>query len=374
MSRERRLACAVIIGISLLSIPINPASSAIPFGPFRGLDFENLWAFHHCSLRNAPYSNPRAGTICGDALGRPMNYPPLLYWSFLWTRAFGLREALWIWTCFLLIALFGSLVAWGGRHLSCALFSLTLLFHFPSLFAAERGNNDVLVVALWTLAFLAFRRGASFTSGFLAGAAAAAKIYPLFAVAIVFAGTARRRRFATGVGAAVTVAAVLFPRDSMQYVRVLRHFANEHPSLEVFGHGLPTYFGSLAGGVLALLLLASWARASAAVLDSGGEDLVFAGAIAISTFFARTSWDYNLITAYPLLVVLFRRLRTMPVDLWVQSAALVALLLSVAGERRPFQSMPSLLVSIEVASLLAAGLLAARQQHAPDQVAVECKS
>jgi hypothetical protein len=67
--------------------------------------------------------------------------------------------------------------------------------------------------------------------------------------------------------------------------------------------------------------------------------LCFAGALAISTYCARTSYDYNLLTAYPLLLVLFvdvarRNLRSVEAG-W----ALLGLgILGVAGDRHLFLS------------------------------------
>src|SRR5580698_208147 len=52
-----------------------------------GLDFQNLYTFHHCGRDHDLYA--ATGHACGDWLGRAMLYPPVLYWSFYWTRAFS---------------------------------------------------------------------------------------------------------------------------------------------------------------------------------------------------------------------------------------------------------------------------------------------
>jgi hypothetical protein len=83
-----------------------------------------------------------------------------------------------------------------------------------------------------------------------------------------------------------------------------------------------------------LPLLAAWCLASIRVLDRDPL-LVFAGAIGISTYFAGTSWDYNLITTYPLLIVVFVR-GTGPDRRAGVLALLVLGLVGILGHRAAF--------------------------------------
>jgi hypothetical protein len=55
-----------------------------------------------------------------------------------------------------------------------------------------------------------------------------------------------------------------------------------------------------------VILLVTWLVGAVRAV---GRDplLVFAGALAISTSFSNTSWDYNLVTCLPLLVVQYQR-------------------------------------------------------------------
>jgi len=107
----KALSIAALVLLAL-AIPFDIVRSEIPFWKFVGLDFQNLWAFHHCELRNAPYSRPDAGAVCGDAEQRNMKYPPLFYWSFVWTRPLSFHVALAIWLAFIAVAMWLSLMAW----------------------------------------------------------------------------------------------------------------------------------------------------------------------------------------------------------------------------------------------------------------------
>jgi uncharacterized membrane protein len=355
---------ALVFVLLLVSVPFDPDTSALPFGPFWGLDLHNLWLFHHCSVRNAPYADPKGGVICHDVEQRIMKYPPLLYWSFVWLRAFPFGTAIRLWAVFTIVATLGSLLLWTSGWTAAAA-AVLLLAHYPFLFTLERGNSDVLIVLLWTGAMVAWRRQRFTLSGVAAGLAIAAKVYPMFAVGIVFLAATRaneRVRFAAGCLAGVGAALFLFFQDSLQYVAILRSFASEHPARLVFGHGLPTYFAPVfAAALMTLLGLAAWA---AARHSFSGEDvpLAFAFALIIATFFTRTSYDYNLITAYPLVVVLVARLaRTAS---WPLFAAVAALTLSVAGDRYPFRYSPTLLVLLEVLAIALAGFAVLRMSIA----------
>lgn len=368
-SSQGILRAAVLI-LAVLSIPIDPDRSGIPFGPFWGLDFHNLWVFHHCELRNAPYASREGGTICHDVERRAMKYPPLLYWSFAWTRFFEFEIALRIWAGFIVVSLLAALLVWSERRIADVAFALLLLLHFPSLFALERGNNDVFVVFLWSLSLVALQRGEPFWSGLIAGIAVAAKVYPILAVATVAVAMRERMRFLLGVIAAGLLSLTAFPRDTLQYLDVLRAFAAERPEGFVFAHGLPTFFPPAITVLLAMSMLVTWGVSARRLFARNDAPLAFAGALAIATFFARTSYDYNLITAYPLMVTLFSRIGRARNPLYYAAAA-TALLLTIAGRRIPFAAMPSLLVLLETMSLCLAAVVCSWYEEPQREPAVE---
>ena len=310
---------AVLTTVEVLMVLSVPAFFIIPFGQILGLDFQNLAAFHDCFARDDPWS--ASGAECGDLLGRDMYYPPLLYWSFAWTRFLPLSAAYLVWAVVIAAGVLLATMAWVPRNRwngASALFAVLLLLQFPALFAIERGNNDVLVLILWTVAMHLFVSARLGWSGSVAGFAAAAKLYPVFAAAVVGAGllwhafrerTAWRPlvRFAAGGLAAIAVAVSLtFDQTRSYLVDEGAALVGTQNPLSPWSH---TLHGIAPGGsawILSLPLLAIWGIASARRLTDEPA-MTFAGGLAISTYFGSVSNDYNLITTYPLLAILFVR-------------------------------------------------------------------
>ena len=92
----------------------------------------------------------------------------------------------------------------------------------------------------------------------------------------------------------------------------------------------------------------------------------------ISTYFAGTSWDYNLVTTYPLLVVLFTR--AMGGGGAIAGVLLVVGLVGIVGHRAVFAGNAALLrlhVALQWAFLLGTGVaapwIAARAGDAADE-------
>jgi hypothetical protein len=112
--------------------------------------------------------------------------------------------------------------------------------------------------------------------------------------------------------------------------------------------------------LIAIALLALWAWASACAIARGEEWWALAGALAVSTYNQRTSWDYNLITVYPLLLLLFLRARR--TNRW---ALLAFGVFTIAGDRRLFTFpdarlfTPKLQLALELAFLAVTALVVA---------------
>ena len=189
------------------------------------------------------------------------------------------------------------------------MFWLGLMVQYPFIFALERSNNDVIPLALWTVTAVMFVGHRYAFSGGFAGLAIALKVYPLVAVAGVVIGMARSRRtelvlYCTGVLGGALLASVLWWHDTLHYLAVvLPEFAALTPRLTVFSHPIrslplpPVVTMGIAAVFFGSWAFASWRRLAQAPL------IVLAGTLAISTYFSSTSWDYNLITAYPLLLL-----------------------------------------------------------------------
>jgi hypothetical protein len=396
MSGHRRLrvpsiaALIVFLATMALSLPsyrlIPGWNREVAGWPFTwGLDLFNVYAFHTCAGRNHPYL--WTGLQCGDPLGRAMPYPPLLYWGFAWLRALSFPVARAVWAVVLAAVFVAAALTWAalasarGRARTVA-FGLALCVQFPAVFAIERGNNDAVVVAIWTLAAVLFVRGRSAAAGAAAAAAAAAKLYPLFACAIVVAGGARdvlRRkpidpallRWGAGFALAAVLDALLFWTDSVQYAEhVLPTFAAHLPAASLHSHSVPATFGSYAPAVSGAVL-AAWGFASARRLRECPVD-VLAGALAVSTFVARVSFDYNLVTAYPLLVVQAARCFSDRTARLAPGSVLALGVLGVVAHRGWFGAHAVVHVGLQVAWLLASAMLVAASRVAARSDSAQC--
>jgi hypothetical protein len=376
-SNPKLLVVLLILAASL------PSFMTIPFQGPQPLDFQNLWAFHHCAAaREAPYA--ASGAQCGDAEGREMRYPPLLYRTFAWTRWLSFQRA---GQLFMVVVALGTVLAtlaWIPRASWSApgsgpkgLFVGLLLAQYPLLFAIERGNNDVYPLLAWTLAAWLFASGRAGAAGAVAGLAAILKLYPAFACVVVgvgFAAQALRRperrapfaAFAAGGVLAVLAGFAVVWRDSVVYfTETLPRISQLAPGITPFGHPLRTLWPLWGGWALAAPLLVAWCIAAVRVFERDPA-LVFAGGLAISTYFAGTSWDYNLITTFPLLVLLFRRAMRPAAGPLAYGLLLVGLV-GIVGHREIFahtQFAVRLHLALQWAFLLATALAAPRLAEA----------
>jgi hypothetical protein len=250
-----------------------------------------------------------------------MGYPPLLYWSFAWVRLLSFSMAYLVWAAVIVAGTFLSTLAWappGRRRAAEVLFSLLLLLQYPLLFSVERGNSDVLVLILWTVAMGLFVSGRFAMSGLVAAITAALKIYPAFPAIVVGGGilwwawkerAARPILLRFAAGGVATSAIVLL----LTFDQTLAYLSDEFVRFASSRHGLGPWTHTLypiaPGGASWLLsspLLLAWLLAAGRRLPDDPV-IIFAGGLAISTYFPPVSNDYNLVTAYPLLMVLFVR-------------------------------------------------------------------
>jgi hypothetical protein len=115
-------------------------------------------------------------------------------------------------------------------------------------------------------------------------------------------------------------------------------------------------------------LLGVWMWASGKAAARGDVAMAFAGALAVSTYVPRTSFDYNLITTYPLLLLLF--LRAQRTNRW---GLLVFGVFAICGDRRLFDHphgtllSPEVHLAIELVFLVAAAAVVARSDEGERQ-------
>ena len=379
---DRRAKFLLLVGFLIASLAALPS---LPFMLPWGADLQNVHAYVRCAHRGSPYLID--GGRCGDLWGRSFYYPPFLFHFFFWMRRLTLETTMHIWTVCLYLAFGAILYVWAcrivrqpfrkgdiGRH-EVAVFCVLLLFQYPFVFALERGNTDTVAILFFTVGAFCFVRRRLWLAGAAAGLAAGFRLYPALAVivvtaALLLASRSGERRvakwgwfhFGGGAFGAFLATLLAFPHDALLYFRdVLPGYASTFTFSCEFSHSVPTYVGAQYPGfaiLIAIALFALWTWASARAIARGEEWWALAGAFAISTYNQRTSWDYNLITVYPLLVLLFLRARR--TDRW---ALLAFGVFTIAGDRRlftfpsPHLLTPQLQLALELAFLAITALV-----------------
>jgi hypothetical protein len=354
-----------------------------------GADLQNLVAYQACTKGGAnPYLIP--GKVCGDLWTRSLFYPPLMFHSYVWTRGLKLETAMYLWCSFILLAFAGCFWAWrrmalperrDRRDWVPVAFGLLLIVQYPSLFTLERGGSDIGPLFLWTVAAVFLIRGRLIPAGLAAGLATAYKLYPVFPCAAATIGLllgswgANRRprtdflRFGGAAALAFFAVSAIFRRDSLWFFKhVLPDVSSLRMGTSVYGHSIPAMCGThdLFANLICLGLVGTWTWASRRGLREEPA-LTLAGLLAMSTYFAGISHDYNLITAYPLLLLLLLRART------TGRFGLLALgLVAIVGDRELFRTpgahvfTPILHVALQLAWLILVAIEVGAAPAAPD--------
>lgn len=256
-----------------------------------------------------------------------MAYPPLLYWSFAWLRVVSFRVAETLWETAIVVLMSASFVivycsTWRKRRLFSAFcFALLLGVQFPMMFAMERGNVDALIVFIWVFSAWAYSKSNLYLgwSGF--ALASTLKLFPgVGLIPFIFGQTLGRRgqtkewiltqwKPAIAAMALVLLASFLDYENTKAYVfGVLPKYSRLRVEVAYYSHSLPAVFhSSPALKYLSWLsLYGSWAYLVHKKIRSDSF-FVISGLLATTTFVAGVSYDYNLLTAYPLLFLLYLR-------------------------------------------------------------------
>ena len=301
---------------------------------------------------------------------------------------------MYIWTVFLFASAAVMFYVWAKkiagespppdqRHEVVA-FCVLLLFQYPFVFAIERGNTDTVNMLFYTLGAYLFVRRQVWLAGMAAGIAAGFKVSPAIAAFVVTGALlwARSRvgpwtwlRFGGGALTALALTLLIFPADAKIYLfDVLPKYAKELSWTCEHCHSLPSFVGEGYRSYARLLsvgLLAPWVWGAGQAFLRGDNAFAFAGPVAVSTYLQGTSYDYNLITVYPLLLLLF--LRAQRINRW---ALLVFGLFVIAGDRRLFTMpeakllTPHLHFVLQLAFLVVAALVVGRPDSEADERAV----
>lgn len=324
-SKKKNFFLCVIL-LSLYSLHFIPFTFEMDL-PAMGFDFANPYLFQNCPIyQDNPYLV--SGKTCGDLLSRDMIYPPVLYWCYFWVREISFETAYSIWVALIICGTFLSIWIQQPQLDRIKLSAIALFFgllpQLPMVFAIERGNNDILIVLIWSLLILAWRKNHFFVAGLLAGLSFMLKIYPLFAIAAITLGFLAQSRnfFAKGIakapaqtpffiGCAASIfilGGVLLKQNLTYYTQVLPQWMGTFSERHITVHSIYSIVpgSKLTALVAGLMLLISWSWISFKKLKSD-PDLVLSGTLAISTYFSSVSNDYNLITTFPLIALCWFR-------------------------------------------------------------------
>jgi hypothetical protein len=377
---DRRTKFLILIAVMILWMA---SLTAIPFWQPWGLDLHNVHIFQQCVKGRSPYLVD--AHACGDILDRPFYYPPFLFAFFRWLRPLSLPAAMYIWTVFMFTSFGVMFWAWarkiareprhGERH-ELVFFCALLLLQYPFVFALERGNTDTVAIVFYTIGAYLFVRRQVWLAGMAAGLAAGFRLSPIVAVVIMTGallwawrsvGFWTSVKFGGGALTSFALTLLIFFKDAKLYLfTVLPAYAKQLSFASPYGHSLPTYVGDgyrNFARVLAGCLAVAWIWGGKRALARGDAAMALAGALAASTYAQATSFDYNLITTYPLLLLLF--LRAQRTNRW---ALLGFGVLAIAGDRRLF-TLPNAVVltaqlhlTMQLAFLVVAALVAAQPE------------
>lgn len=350
-----------IAWISVILIFIFSISSykLIPFGEPDGLDFHNIYAYSTCDKElSEKFDNNiylAGGQDCHDAMGREFVYPPLLFFAAKWVGSFDTFEAARLaWRILIILGTLISLFIWAGSVKNFILtlpFTLLLYFQFPMLFALERGNNDILVLLTWTFAYYFFSRKSYFISGAFAALCVLMKVYPLFAFMIIFGGITLsfvREKFLLGhnvsrkclnnfsIGSILAGFFVIIIFKDLWYSWYLRvsHFSDFEMVVSYLNHSVQYFLeAKIFGKVIFLFMMGVWTL-HFIYSRKDRRSFTFAGALASTTYYSAVSYDYNLITVYPLIILSI--LSLLKKFEWKYYWVLLGVLVGVIGHRGMF--------------------------------------
>ena len=180
-------------------------------------DFKHNYLASRCWLSGC---NPYFEDF-GDPRHRPFIYPPIVLWTFAWTRWLSMATAVRVWSVALMaMVVAGAIVAarerqrLGLRPIAYPVAVAVMLWAAPTIFAIERGNYDVLAAALAAAAvFLLVRERvwADGLAGFCMATAGWLKLYPF----ILIPGLVALRRSRVAVWTLLSACALALAADTL---------------------------------------------------------------------------------------------------------------------------------------------------------------
>ena len=323
----------LIILISLFDYKV------IPFYSRLGLDFSNHHGFHHC--KETPESIYKKKAVdCLDFEHRPYVYPPLMFPLFSWTKLFkNFNDAYYVFLFLSFISYLIIIYVWSNKKALAVLYGIGLFFTFPNLFLLERGNTDLFITLFWSLSYWFYLRNNQWLSGFFIVIALFSKLYPVFALFILAVYLLRELKSHKHLIYSILLFSVLvFAIDLKLWFEYLTEVLPSWSKATTGVYNLAHSFKSIKapfGSLFYLSALVVWSL-SAWKTAKHNVHWVFASGLALSTFNNGVSFDYNLVTVFPLLIIGFREINNRKG--WLSPIALLVFAALCLGFRYPFMS------------------------------------
>jgi hypothetical protein len=203
---------------------------------------------------------------------------------------------------------------WADKNILSILFSLGLFLTFPNLFLLERGNSDLFIVLFWSLAYFCFSQKKSALTGVFLAISVFSKLYPVYALIVLAAFYNKKSQDQLKVFKAFIISAICIALISpflwFEYlVDVLPGWSSAKTPIYNLAHSLKSLPYPIIGSGIFYFCFLFWIMAA---LKAGEKRLgwIFAGGLALSTFHNGVSFDYNLVTVFPLAILGFNYFST----------------------------------------------------------------
>lgn len=315
-----------IIPLLIAYLLLAPLSyKLLPYMGFYGADVSMQYNFHHCSLleNSSEKLYEVAGIDCNDPVNKYYAYPVLIYRFFSWAPFFtNFQSFYYFWTALLILTLLSLPFFWlktPNLKLGLLYFSLACLslVQANSYYALERGGTDITFLIAWMIASYFALKEKWFLSGSFMALAALLKLYPVMAIFPILLGLLfqekekiksaffKTRLFYICLGLATTGGLVLaldYQLWSTFIFKVLPHEAKFHIGTNAIGHSL---IGPFPKAIVYIVMFGFWFVLAKifAQNDLRMKRFALAGTLGLSTYFTNHSFDYNLITLFPLLYI-----------------------------------------------------------------------
>lgn len=316
-----------IIPLIIAYLLLAPLSyKLLPYMGFYGADVSMQYNFHHCSLLESSSEKlyEVAGIDCNDPVNKYYAYPVLIYRFFSWATLFtDFQNYYYFWSALIILTLLSLPFFWlktpnlksGLLYFSLACLSL---IQANSYYALERGGTDITFLIAWMIASYFALKEKWFLSGSFMALAALLKLYPVMAIIPLLMGLFlqekerlksaffKTRFFYICLGLASTGGLVLaldYQLWSTFIFKVLPHETKFHIGTNAIGHSL---IGPFPKVIVYIVMFGFWFILAKifAQNDLRMKRFALAGTLGLSTYFTNHSFDYNLITLFPLLYII----------------------------------------------------------------------